>query len=1438
MYPRFLQLMIRKQVGDISAHSTKYTSPALTQKVFANMKRVGKGFSGVEKPLFEGMVVAQEVGEDIADEVHDEGVPAARVVTEEVVSAANDEVPTVDEEPSIPSPTPPTPPTQPSQDILPLPKRVEHLKLDKIAQALEITKLKRRVKKLERRNKERIITDMDADADVVLEEGRTAESQAEIYKIDMDHANKVLSMQVEESEPAEVQEVVYVVTTAKIITEVVTAASETITAASTNITAADAQVPTATLTAIPSRVTAASINITTADAQVHAATLTVVPLRVTAKSKDKGKGILVEEPKPLKKQVQIEQDEKYARELEAEYQAMKRKPQTEAQARKNMTIYLKNIPSFKMDYFKGLSYNDIRPVFGRYFDSNMAFLQKTKEQINEEDSKALKRINETATEKAAKRQKLEEEVEELKRHIQIVPNEDDDVYTKATPLARKKNQINVHGQAKVKSWKLLESCSVQIITFTTTQLILLVERKYPLTRFTLDQMLNNVRLEVEEESEVSLKLLRVKDLQESKDPQIQKTMEVFMDNFSVFGNSFRTCLPYLDKMLKRCEDTNLCLNWEKSHFMVKEGIVLGHKISKNGIEVDKAKVDVIAKLPHPTIVKARLMTRLLEKDTLFFFSKECIEAFQTLKKKLTKVPILVAPEWDLPFELMRDASDFAIEKELLAMVYAFEKFQPYLVLSKSIVYTDHSALKYLFNKQEAKPRLLWWVLLLQEFDITVRDKKGAKNLATDHVSRLENLHQSVLDKKEINETFPLETLNVVMLKYGATYRLATVYHPQTSGQVEVFNRGLKRILERAEFLDFEDSCSWFRPSITRSSHPQLYFGNLISESYRITEMLIFQGNGDNQREESRLNIISCTKAQKYLSMGCDVFLANVSTKEAKDKSEEKRLEDVPIVRDFPEVFLEDLPGIPQARPVEFQIDLVPGAVPVARAPYRLAPSEMKELTEQLQELSDKGFIRPSSSPWGAPFLFVKKKDESFRMCINYRELNKLTNEKVIAYASRQLKIHEKNYTTHDLELGSVVFALKIWRHYLYGTRIQAVRDRQKSYADLKRKSMDFQVGDRVMLKNATELSIGNAIIVITIVKFAITRGKAYVVADALSKKERIKPLRVRALVMTISLDLLKQILEARTEAKKPKNLKSEDVSWLSCYGDPRTLIMHESHKSKYSVHPSFDKMYQDMKLLYWWPNMKADIATYVSKCLTCLRVKAEHQKLSGLLVQPEIPQWKWDKFTMDFVTKLPRTQSGNDTIESFQKAMGTRLDMSTAYHPQTDGQSERTIQALEDMLRACVIDFGIGWERNLPLIEFSYNNSYHAIIKAALFEALYGQKCQAPVCWVEVVDAQLTGPELIHETTEKIVQIKQRIQDARDCQKSYADVRRKPLEFQVEVFIDEPLAISLDEIHINEKLRFIEEPLEIMDREVKRLKHSHIPIIKVRWNSKRGPEFT
>ncbi|GJW09647.1 putative reverse transcriptase domain-containing protein, partial [Tanacetum coccineum] len=236
----------------------------------------------------------------------------------------------------------------------------------------------------------------------------------------------------------------------------------------------------------------------------------------------------------------------------------------------------------------------------------------------------------------------------------------------------------------------------------------------------------------------------------------------------------------------------------------------------------------------------------------------------------------------------------------------------------------------------------------------------------------------------------------------------------------------------------------------------------------------------------------------------------------------------------------------------------------------------------------------------------------------------MQREKVIAYASRQLKIHEKNYTTHDLELGAVVFALKIWRHYLYGTRCTVFTDHKSLQHILDQKELNMRQRRWLELLSDYDCEI------------RYHPGKANVVADALSRKERVKPLRVRALVMTIGLDLPKRILEAQIEARKPENLKSEDVggmlienskdpekprkeklepradgtlclnnrSWLPRYGDLRTLIMHESHKSKYSVHPGSDKMYRDMKQLYWWPNIKVDIATYVSKCLTCLRVKA------------------------------------------------------------------------------------------------------------------------------------------------------------------------------------------------------------------------------------------
>ncbi|GJR50425.1 reverse transcriptase domain-containing protein [Tanacetum coccineum] len=291
---------------------------------------------------------------------------------------------------------------------------------------------------------------------------------------------------------------------------------------------------------------------------------------------------------------------------------------------------------------------------------------------------------------------------------------------------------------------------------------------------------------------------------------IEKTMELFMDDFLIFRDSFDSCLSNLEKMLKRCEDKNLVLYWEKCHFMCREGIVLGHKISKSGIEVDRAKVD--AKLPHPTTVKgvrsflghagfyrrfiqdfskiARPMTHLLEKETPFVFLKDCIDAFSDSLEEAYRSSILRQQKMKhfqpihYTSKTMTEAQIHytTTEKEMLAVVYAFEKFRPYLVLSKSIVYTDHSALKYLMNKQDAKLRLLRWVLLLQEFDITVREKKGSEDLANDHLSRLENPHKDVLENKDINEHFPLETLGVIsseQLPHGlrtGNYHARNFYH--------------------------------------------------------------------------------------------------------------------------------------------------------------------------------------------------------------------------------------------------------------------------------------------------------------------------------------------------------------------------------------------------------------------------------------------------------------------------------------------------------------------------------------------------------------------------------------------------------------------------------------------------------------------------------------
>nr|GEU94370.1 putative reverse transcriptase domain-containing protein [Tanacetum cinerariifolium] len=619
----------------------------------------------------------------------------------------------------------------------------------------------------------------------------------------------------------------------------------------------------------------------------------------------------------------------------------------------------------------------------------------------------------------------------------------------------------------------------------------------------------------------------------------------------------------------------------------------------------------------------------------------------------------------------------------------------------------------------------------------------------------------------------------------------------------------------------------------------------------------------------------------HVKILCDEKVVHIPNGETLIIRDEKRLEDIPVVKEFLDIFPEDLPGLPLVRQVEFQIDLIPETAPVARTPYRLAPSEMQEIDDLFDQLQGssvyskidltsgyhqlrvrhedipktafrtryrhyefqvmpfgltnahvvfmdlmnrvckpyldkfvvvfiddiliysyneeehanhlriilellqkekfqrlhvdpakieavKNWTSPTTPTelcqflrlknknyiWGeeqesafqllkqklfeAPILALPKGNDDF---VVYCDASLqglgavlMQREKFIAYASRQLKPYEENYTTHDLELGAVVFALKIRRHYLYGTKCTVFTNHKSLQHILCQKELNMRQRRWLQLLADYDCEI------------CYHPGKANIVADALSRKKQIKPLQVRALFITVHPKLPSQILEAQNEALKEENVKNENLremdksfeirsdgtcciknrSWLPLFGSLRDLIMYESHKSKYSIHPGSDKMYHDLKKLYWCPNMKAIIAEYVGKFLTCSRVKAECQKPSGLLVQPKIPIWKWERITMDFITKLPKTSNEHDSIW----VIIDRLTKSTHFIP------TRATDSMETHTRSLV-------------------------------------------CWSEVGDIQLTRPEIIHETTEKIMQIRQRLQAARDQQRSYANVRRKPLDFQV-----------------------------------------------------------
>ncbi|KAD4585520.1 hypothetical protein E3N88_23121 [Mikania micrantha] len=551
------------------------------------------------------------------------------------------------------------------------------------------------------------------------------------------------------------------------------------------------------------------------------------------------------------------------------------------------------------------------------------------------------------------------------------------------------------------------------------------------------------------------------------------------------------------------------------------------------------------------------------------------------------------------------------------------------------------------------------------------------------------------------------------------------------------------------------------------------------------------------------------------------------------------------------------------------------------------------------------------------------------------------------------------------ERDTVVFALKIWRHYLYGAKCTIYTDHKSLKYFFEQKDLNMRQRRWLELIKDYDCEI------------LYHPGKANVVADALSRKGDFSPIRVKSYALVITSDFLNQLKDAQQEALKEENVMSERIyglitkldenefgiktrygrMWVPQYGNIRSRILDEAHKTRYSVHPGTTKMFQDLRKNYWWPGMKFNILQYVNRCLTCLQVKAEHQKPHGYLQPLEVPEWKWEHITMDFIIKLPRTAKQHDSIwvivdrltksahflpiretysseklselfvkeivarhgvplsivsdrdtrftsrfwKKFHEQMGTRLCLSTAYHPQTDGQTERTIQTLEDMLRACVIDFGGNWDDHLPLVEFSYNNSYNASIGMPPYEMLYGRRCRTPLCWGEVGQKDMGSKSDVELMANKLAQVRARLKAAQDRQKSYADKRRRPIEFNVgdrvllkvspwkglirfkkrgklspryigpfkilarigkvayrlelpdelssihptfhvshlrKCLADETSHVLYDKIEVDDKLNYVEEPVAILDRDEKRLRNKVVKMVKVQWKHRKGSEAT
>nr|GEU89291.1 hypothetical protein [Tanacetum cinerariifolium] len=1241
-YKAFFSSQWKKQVGDFSTHNIKYTSPALTQKVFANMRRM----KSMMKEFMLLVLLQKEM--------------LVLLMMKFLLLMKNH-------------------PFHLQHHLLhhhnqlkisvPLP-RVEHLELDKVAQATEITKLKQRVKKLERRNKvkvlklrrlqkvgttqrvetsdetmmddvsnqERMIAEMDQDDDVVLEDGKEV-------------ADDVKDVQDEN-----------VVTTAKIITKVVTAASETITAASTTITTAEAQVLAATLTIAPARVTA------------------------TAANKKYARELEAELNKNIDWDKVIDHVKKKAKEDPAvnKYQALKRKPQTEAQARKNMMLYLKNVVGFKMDYFKGMSYDDIRPIFEAKFNTNMAFLLKTKVHIKEEESRALKRLNKTPAEKVSKRQELDEEVEELKRHLQIVHNKDDDVYTKATLLARK----------------------VPVVDYEI----------------------------IEQNNKPYYKIIRA-----------DGTHQLYISFLTLLRNFDREDLEALWSLVKEIFSTTKPKKFSDDFLL----ITLGEMFEKPDIHAqiwkNQRSVHGPAKVKGWKLLESCVKT--LGLDVAYAMT------WTDLKKKMTdkycpKGEIKKLEELALMCARMFPEESDKIERYIGGLP---DMIHGSVMASKPKTMQDDTS-KNNQNQQQNKKQNTG-----RAYTVGSGDKKpyrGSKTLCSkcnyQHVgqcapkchkcNRVGHLacecrsaaNANTANIQRVTRAGTNPDTNVITDTFLLNNRYASILFDTYADRSFVSTAFRSQIdiipttLDHYYDIELADGRITGLNTIIRG-----FTLNFLIHPFNINLMPIELGSFD-----IIIDILKTVFKTRYGHYGFQVMTFGLTNAPTKNKEEYK--EHLKLILEF--LKKEELYA--KFSKSEFWIPKI------AKSMTRLTQKGVKFYWGEKAEAT---FQLIKQNLCSVPILDLPEGSEDFVVYCDasHKGLGVvlMQREKVIACASRQLKIHEKNYTNHDLELGSVVFALKIWRHYLYETKCMVFIDHKSLQHIIDQKELNMRQHHWLELLSDYDCEI------------RYHPRKANVVADALSRKERIKPLRVQALVMTVGLKLPKQILNVQAEARELENIKNEDVGGM--------LI--ENLKDPEKLRTEKLKPRTDGTL---WLNGRP----------------------SNLLVQPEIPQWKWDNITTDFITKLPKSsQEKLARMYLKEKDLGARLDMSIAYHPQTDRQSERTIQTLEDMLRACVIDFGKGWGKLNP-------------------------RYVRPFKVLENVGSVAYKLELPQELSS--VHNMFHVSNLKKC------------------YADEPLAVPLDGLHFDDKLHFVKDLIEIMDQEVKRLKRSHILIVKVRRNSRRGLAFT